>query len=1364
MITIPFLKQLEKKLKVGNLRSIHLNAIPGARQPRLDLIDLGLFNKHLPEQFIYDLTSNAKFKLKVSNTHVDPSQLEETEIEKLSLIVRKLNNIVYASDDYFLEHGVKPFGFGFPLLVKRTKNDPNKIIKAPILIWSVDIEKSPRRANEWNIIRDDDYSVSINPLLQSHLQIDEQLEVKDLEEQLLDKGYLSQEEITEWVNNLQYQLGEEKDEEFLIENCFSKDKIETLTGDIPWIRWSGVLGMFLSPKESIVSDIEKLVENYDDFLFDKLIPEPFQKSTVSGVDTDPSQERIINNIGSDNKIIIQGPPGTGKSQSLTAIITNALENKAKVLVVCEKKTALEVIKRNLSEIGISNLCTVIDDVNRDRKNIINRVRERIESNVTQRGYNPSTYNADLRKFNELKESITQRHNNIHTKVFGDFNWKEVIGLWLSSAREIDYNKLRETLDGCRYDFSYENFSNCQEIVNNAKDLFEDVESLDSPFNSLNEQVFNQSFSQNHEIDLKKILIDRHTRSETLIQKLDQNIELFGGLFDRLDRWNRYILGLGEHFSKKIAAAKAAKLNYLNNYNKLLDKENKRCFIPHKFKNVEEAKNISDLKKNVVKYKTKIKNMLDVFENYRTYHYWMHFILALKSSENKLVLNLAKNYQIANWEQVFKAWFYHMILLEKELGAGPFHENESLMIKLTALNTKLRLHQIKKIRKIWHDKQDAARNNFRKKASADIKVLYNYRRNKKFGKRNSLRKIIHYDFDLFTSFFPVVLVNPVVCSSIMPLKEGLFDIVIFDEASQLRLEDTIPALIRGNYKIISGDRHQMPPSSYFSIDSPISTKNEDQSDEESLDLGGLKDDQANSESLLEYGDNNEFTNIALDFHYRSKHPYLIDFSNAAFYGSKLVPMPNKFNYKPIRFLHVDGIYKNRSNELEAKSVVNILFKHLKPFKDGRFPSVGVATLNINQRNLIKDSIKEHLQFHPDDQSTYDQIEEAGFFVKNLENVQGDEKDIIIISTTFGRDENDFFRQNFGPLNQSKGYRLLNVIISRAKYKLFVCTSIPKKYYMNYPIELNQNGNNGKGIFYAYLAYAESIEEENDSQRLKILNELSEDNEDIYKEQDDLSLVESPFEHEVYEVLNEILDRKDIIPQYKCGGFRIDFVIENEKLKNKIAIECDGATYHNTNEAYAWDNFRQIQLEELGFEFYRIYSTNWFQDVKKERNLLQAFLDKKMNDQVILQFEDVPEQAIFIDDIIEKDEETNHGIEEVRKREPKKEFKPERKKKRVSRVKSIVGKELPLFVEIKKPSKDVVKKDSIVHVRNLQNNQKIKLKFTEIENHFDIKNPGTKTIHINTALAQALLGKELKEKVQLRGMEVYYEIEKIESKVR
>lgn len=788
------------------------------------------------------------------------------------------------------------------------------------------------------------------------------------------------------------------------------------------------------------------------------------------------------------------------------------------------------------------------------------------------------------------------------KILGDDTWKDIIGKYLKSERAQSKNILTRALNDGEYEFNYQEFRSISKIVQEGRYLFKGIKTLDHPLNALNDKIFDSQYLGTLKSRIADDLTNRLNLCAALIKEIKKSSHDFGPAFYQNRLFNKVAVSLFQFFLPRYKAIKLKKsqidyaVEYLSHLH--LDSNN----LKFEFPSTNCGGSYLEISDNLVTYHNQIAMTLQSFDSFSDFFQWKYFFNSLDPKARKLLTAIIEA-KVFDWEACFKSWYLNRILAKNEGKLGPFLQSDRLLDELAYLQKQLQTKQRDKIISQWRRNQDRSIQNF-KRTKGNMRALYNYRKNNHYSGKNSLRKIIATDFILFTNFFPVILVNPIVCSSILPMKEGLFDIVIFDEASQLRLEDTYGAYLRGKYKIISGDKHQMPPSSYFQSDSVTVDENNDNSDEEIFDDSPIL---AQSESLLKFAESSDFSLSYLDFHYRSRHPFLIDFSNAAFYGSRLVPMPARINHKPIRFVRVDGLYENRINPSEAQKIVEFLFYKLKPRKDGSYPSVGIATLNIEQRNLILDEIHSRRTETDNFAEKFETIQKGGFFVKNLENIQGDEKDIIIISTTFGLNVDAKFREQYGPINNyDKGYKLLNVIITRAKQCLIIFTSIPRNIYSKYSEEIKAKGNVGKGIFYAYLAYAEAIENNDNLKRENILRLLAEQCAEPQISTNE-RLVESPFEQEVYDYLLDYIEKERIEVQYQCGGFRIDFVIKSKKDGNPmIAVECDGARYHSSEEAYAYDLYRQKQLEELGFKVYRIWSTNWWHDPQCEIMKLIDFL--------------------------------------------------------------------------------------------------------------------------------------------------------------
>jgi superfamily I DNA and/or RNA helicase len=322
-----------------------------------------------------------------------------------------------------------------------------------------------------------------------------------------------------------------------------------------------------------------------------------------------------------------------------------------------------------------------------------------------------------------------------------------------------------------------------------------------------------------------------------------------------------------------------------------------------------------------------------------------------------------------------------------------------------------------------------------------------------------------------------MASPSTVAQIFP-RQPLFEVMVFDEASQCRLEEALPVLTRGQRVVIAGDPKQLPPTRFFESAIADAEPEEAETDQELFEQ-----QQAETEDLLTAALNLDVRQCYLDVHYRSRNDGLIEFSNRSFYDRRLQAIPghpmNRPQASPIRLIRADGVYLKRGNAKEAQAVCDLVRELLNRPEP---PSIGVACFNLTQRDLILDRLEELAEQDPDFARKLEQARARrgaasfeGLFVKNLENVQGDERDHIIISTTFGPDPQGKFRRNFGPVGKSGGGRRLNVLVTRAREMIHVITSIPRSEYAALPPVTAGQTPGGRWLLYAYLQFIEELEQ-------------------------------------------------------------------------------------------------------------------------------------------------------------------------------------------------------------------------------------------------------------------------------------------------
>lgn len=334
---------------------------------------------------------------------------------------------------------------------------------------------------------------------------------------------------------------------------------------------------------------------------------------------------------------------------------------------------------------------------------------------------------------------------------------------------------------------------------------------------------------------------------------------------------------------------------------------------------------------------------------------------------------------------------------------------------------------------------------------------------------------------------------------------------------------------------------------------------------------------------------------LNWHYRSKNEGLIAFSNAKIYGNRLITFPSNVETcenNGVEYVFVpSGFYDRggrKGNIVEANKVADLVFKH---FQEHPERSLGVIAFGEVQQQAIESVLRERRLRNQKYELFFDENKEDAFFVKNLENVQGDERDTIIFSIGYAKDNHGVFRMNFGPLSKAGGERRLNVAITRAKYNIKLVGSI-------YPtdIDVDKISTEGPKLLREYIDYAIN--------GTSVLDNQIVESESVW--------FDSPFEQAVFDYIKE--NGYDVVTQVGCSGYRIDMAIKHPTISGiyVLGIECDGASYHSARTARERDRLRQDVLESMGWQIYRIWSTDWVKDTVNEgKRLINAIKDAIAN---------------------------------------------------------------------------------------------------------------------------------------------------------
>ncbi len=412
--------------------------------------------------------------------------------------------------------------------------------------------------------------------------------------------------------------------------------------------------------------------------------------------------------------------------------------------------------------------------------------------------------------------------------------------------------------------------------------------------------------------------------------------------------------------------------------------------------------------------------------------------------------------------------------------------------------------------------------------------------------------------------PCFMMSPMSVAQFLAPGRVTFDLVVMDEASQLRPEEALGAIGRGAQIVVVGDPKQLPPTSFFQR-----TLDDEVEDDE-------KSTVAEGESILDTALTCYQPVRRLRWHYRSQHHSLIAFSNSEFYDEHLIVFPSAYHEYDdlgVKYMEVQGVYENRRNALEAESVVNAVIKHIACCPG---ESLGVVTMNFEQRELIEELLYARLKGDSLSNAWIETKEETPepFFIRNLENVQGDERDVIFISVTYGPDSKGNYYQRYAGVNTQSGHRRLNVLITRAKKRCVVFSSLDPDM-----IQTTASTPWGVRALKGYMQYAK-----NGISASPVISPGA----------------ESSNEHEA--AVGAVLKANgyDVVPQVGVSGYFIDLAVRHPTKPGTflLGVEFDGKSYHSGRSVRDRDRLRQMTLENQGWKIHRIWSTDWFKNRNSE----------------------------------------------------------------------------------------------------------------------------------------------------------------------
>src|SRR5690554_1442270 len=874
--------------------------------------------------------------------------------------------------------------------------------------------------------------------------------------------------------------------------------------------------------------------------------EPINEDNISYInDLNFSQERVIDLLNSEKKIVIWGPPGTGKSQTITSLIASSILKGENVLVVSEKKVALDVIYSRLKK--ASKYAMFIDDAE-NKQDFYYKLNHFLEPEPPVRTLNNDIYALEV----EIKRQLNDMEKSLKLLYGHSFDNKPIFEVFRRYIKDKDI-----LLNLTPFDI--------HKLFNETfkKPTFKLVDSIEQTFDT-----------DNH---LKRMMdLDWHLENYKILDKLETKIPrsqkiMFDQMHDAYTALKVKYQVVG-FFRKRRIKHKFINqyldlITYLSTKRSIRRKYLAQLFVDDRLHQYVAA-NINRLNKLKTIYEGLTQNEVKFLK-------LMHSNAKLKSIEDSHKL---RNY-------IFDGYYSGFIEVFKSNNQKHLYIFDNYQEK------------VEQLKNIMHQKMQITNESFEMELYKhalnlnNTKRIMDIKRTIERSHKPSIKAFIEMFQLEMKNHVRLWMMTPEVVSAILPLEHGMFDLVIFDEASQMYVEKGIPAIYRAKKVVIAGDPKQLRPSSL----GKGRTEELDEFYEDDI----LKDVTLDAKSLLDLA-RYKFREALLNYHYRSTYEELIAFSNHAFYDAKLMISPNQKRplNPPIEYVYVkDAKFENRRNKKEALIVVEVIKKIFRTRQNNE--SIGVITFNSTQRDAIENAIDQQLfkkgvyqkQFEQE-MFRKDDGEDKSLFIKNIENVQGDERDIIIFSMGYAKNESGQVMRRFGWLNHEGGQNRLNVAITRAKQKIYFVSSL-------YPEEFKVEDLTSVGpkLLKDFMRYCYYISTENEPLAKAVLNQLFSSEVDTRQKLTNIMITD------VKKRLERLGFDSDM--NIGIGKYRMNLAIKdssNNAYKLGILSDFNETTLNARRDLLHQEKY----LEARGWTVYRLLESNWYTDPTKELKQIKDLL--------------------------------------------------------------------------------------------------------------------------------------------------------------
>ena len=1190
----------ERKLLDFSLRNNLLNTRLGKRVVPFISFEIEHLEDHLQNNEDYTITPSPGKKIEPNGEGMYDSQHQAAEHQRFVSEMIKSNKIVsYLTESELQsalthvyrtartsleENGANSLFLTLGMLrwFETAKSEQPRY--APILLLPVDII---RRSGNKYIIRKRDEDIILNITLVELLKQNFKINLEILKELPKDESGVDVKKIfTIFRRAIMEQKRWNVHEESML-GLFSFNK---------FVMWNDIhSNANLLEKHPIIAS---LIENRDkqDVTEDVVDARTIDKTNSPmdfsiPLDVDSSQMEAIVESGRGRTFILHGPPGTGKSQTITNMIANALYQGKRVLFVAEKMAALSVVQSRLEKIGLAPFCLELHSNKATKKHFLEQMDQVL--NVTKIK-EPAEYASKAKELFKERKSLISYMDALHQKGNNGLSLYECISEYLS----IPQKEVQDGLPGKEI-LTASFIANCQEQTESLDTILNIVGTPENhplfglePINNRLETIDGikkllQGFRLTFTDYARALLPCSNEIMQTNVRACKREWE------DIQAKWFLPRYFAKKKFLKGFQIFGRVDASNINEVFSLISDYQNRQDVYHKNIGLQDTNGRQNFEQDVLNLHHQLVEMA-------------YQLKAQTNQENTIEDIAVSSSKWLDGYQQMKDWYLwtdkkhelcqknlQQVVAMLEKGGKPQEVIPSFIKgvyrylisvaidadeQLRSFNSKLFSQRIEQYKRDTLSFQELSKEELYSKlaarvpsssaSSTDGSEIGILKRNIANGGRgNSIRTIMDNIPTLLPRLCPCMLMSPISVAQYIDLKSEKFDLVIFDEASQMPTSEAVGAIARGKALIVVGDSKQMPPTSFFS-----ST----QVDEDEADIDDMESilDDCKTLSLREYH---------LSWHYRSKHESLIAFSNSQYYNNRLFTFPSVDDQQTkVKLVPIEGVYdkgRTRSNPEESKAIVKEIIRRLSDPELSKY-SIGVVSFSKVQGDRIEDDLTEELDHHPELKDiAYNGPEPI--FVKNLENVQGDERDVILFSVGYGADKNGKVSMNFGPLNNAGGERRLNVAVSRARYEMIVYSTLKSSQ-----IDLKRSQAKGVQGLRGFLEFAETG-------HLPMTDSiLRQDEKNIMVQQ-----------------ICERLESHGFMTTTSVGrsNFKVDIAVSTPEHPEKyiLGILCDGKTYYATKTTRDREIVQPNVMRMLGWSVMRVYTIDWYENPERS---IQQILDE------------------------------------------------------------------------------------------------------------------------------------------------------------